>query len=150
MIRGLPPRGGGQGSRNGDSGPAQRRDDIGPEDPGPVVVVIQAHPGNRPGLRRRPQRQGHRLARARRTGDNGQRAPARALGDQPGDPRPRRRPARHARRCDLRCQHRHSGPGAPGRRTGMACAGRCRDGNGPVIRPGARDDVQICPTHVTP
>ena len=48
---GPPPRGG-QRLREGNTGPAQCRDDIGPEDPGPVVDLIQ--PGPRPPARVRP------------------------------------------------------------------------------------------------
>ena len=92
--------------RDGNAGPAQCRDDIGPEDLRLVVELIQADPGHRPGFGRRPQRQRHRLARARRAGDNRQRAPPRALGDQLGDPRPRHHPVRHTRRGDLRDQDR--------------------------------------------
>jgi hypothetical protein len=106
MIRGLPPRGGGQRLRNGDSGPARRREEIGPGDSRLVVVVIQGNPGNRAGFRGGPQRQGRRLARAGRAGDNGQRAPPRTLGDQLGDPRAVHRPVRHTRRRDPRCRDR--------------------------------------------
>jgi hypothetical protein len=106
VIRGLPPRGGRERLRNGDSGPARRRDETGPEDSWLVVVVIQVNPGNRPGFRGSPQRQVHRLARAGRAGDNGQRAPPRTLGNQLGDPRALHRPVRHTRRRDPRCQDR--------------------------------------------
>ena len=109
-VVGRPPsRGGRQCSRDGNAGPAQGRDEIGPEDPRPVVVVIQGYPGHRPRFRRRPQRQGHRLARAGWAGDHRQRAPPPTLGDQHGDPRARHRPARHTRRRDLRCQDRSAG-----------------------------------------
>jgi hypothetical protein len=104
MVCRPPPRGGRQRPRDGRAGAAQRRGDVGPEDPRLVVVVVQGNPGHRPGFRRRPQRQGHRLARAGGAGDDRQRAPSRALGDQLGDPRPRDRPVRHAGHRDLGCQ----------------------------------------------
>ena len=92
--------------RNGNARPTQCCRDIGPEHLRPVVELIQAEPGNHPGSGRRPQRQGHCLARARRARDNGQRAPPRPLGDQLGDVRTMHRPLRHTRRGDLRCQDR--------------------------------------------
>ena len=107
-VPGVPAPRGGQRRRQGHAGPAQRRDDIGPEDPGPVVELIHTDPGDRPGFGRRPQRQGHRLARARRAGDNSQPAPPRPLRDQLGDPRPRHHPVRHERCGDLRCQDRNA------------------------------------------
>ena len=96
ILRRPPPRGG-QRPGNGNTRPAQCGDDIGQEHPWPVVIVVQAEPGDRPGLCRRPQCQGHRLARADRAGDHGQRAAPHTLGDQCGDPRPLHRPVRHTR-----------------------------------------------------
>ena len=90
--------------RKGNSGPAQGRDGIGPEGAGLVVEVVQGNPGNSTGFGRRPQRQGHRFARAGRASDDGQPASPRALGDQLGDPRPRHRPVRHTWHGDPGCQ----------------------------------------------
>ena len=106
MIGAPPPRGGRQRPRHSNAGPVQCRNDIRPEEPRPDVEVIQGNPGDRPGVRRRPQRHGHRLARARRAGDSGQRAPPCTLGDQLGDPRALNGPVRRIRRGDLRCQDR--------------------------------------------
>ena len=102
----LPRPGGRQGPRNGHAGPAQCRDDIRPEDPRTVVVVIETDPGHRAWARRRPQRHSHRLARAGRAGDNSQPAPRCVLANQLADPRARNGPARHARRGDLSGQNR--------------------------------------------
>ena len=109
MIGRPPPRGGRQRFGYGNAGPAQGRDGIGPEDPRPVVVTVQADPGHNPWFRRRPQRQGHRFARARRAGHDSQRARPGTLGDQLGDPRARHRPAGHTRRGDLSGQDRITG-----------------------------------------
>ena len=119
-VPGVPSPRGGQRRRQGHAGPAQRRDDVGPEDPGPVVELIHTDPGDRPGFGCRPQRQGHCLARARRAGENGQRAPPRSLGDQLSDPPPRHHPIRHTRRGDFSRHDRNAGgncqPSGAGRR----------------------------------
>ena len=103
---------------NGHTGLTQRRHDIGPEHARPIVELVEPDPGHRPGLGRRPQGQGHRLARAGRAGHDRQRAPPGTLGDQLGDPRARYRPVRHVRWCDLRGQDRvadgHGSPAATG------------------------------------
>ena len=99
-----PARSSRQHLRNGNSGPAKRRDGVGPEGAWLVIEVIQGDPGNSPGFGRCPLQQGHRFARAGRAGDDGQRALPRAFGDQLGDPRPRHCPVRHTWRGDLGCQ----------------------------------------------
>ena len=108
-VASFPPSRGGRHLWNGNAGPTQCRGDVGPEDPRPVVVFIHSDPGDRDGFDRRPQGQRRCLARARGAGDDSQRAPPAALGDQLGDPRSRHRPVRHARRCDLSCQDRDVG-----------------------------------------
>ena len=137
---------GGQRRRQGHTGPAQRRDDIGPEDPRPVIELIHADPGHHPGPGRRPQRQGRRLARARRAGDNSQRAPPRTLHDQLGDPRPRHGPARHTRHGDLSRHDRNAGgncrPSGAGRHL-LRDMGRHRDLPGSLPRPAAIRSLAI-------
>ena len=101
-------------------------------------------------LRRRPQRQGHRFARAAgpvTTLSGRHRAPSaislitrgRATA-QPGPPGP----------VIFDAVIGILTPRAPPRVTGMAGAGRYRDSRRTVIRPAVGDDVQTCPAHVTP
>jgi hypothetical protein len=101
------PRPGGRqcpGQRN--AGSAQRRDEIGPEDSWPVVVLLQGQLGDRPGFRLGPHCQCHGLACPGRAGDHGQRAAPHAAGNERGDPRPRHQPGRAARYGDLGRQDR--------------------------------------------
>ena len=101
-----PPHGGRQRPRQGNAGRTQRRHDVRPEDPWPVVELIQAEPGNNPGFGHRPQRQGRRLPRARRAHDNSQLAPPHVLGDELGDARALHSPLGQTRRRDLHCRDR--------------------------------------------
>jgi len=118
MVADPPPHGGRQRPRQGNTGLPQRRHDVRPEDPWPVGELIQAEPGNDPGFGHRPQRQGRRLARARRAGNNSQLAPPHVLGDELGDTRALHGPLGHTRRRDLRCRDRiadgHCGPSHAG------------------------------------
>ena len=123
MARRPPARSSRQLLGKGNSGPAQGCDGIAPEGAWLVLEVVHGDPGNSSGFGRCPQRQGHRFAHAGRAGDDGQRAPPRALGDQLGDPRPRHRPARHTWRGD------------PGGQDGDA-SGNCRPPGGSRHLPG--------------
>jgi len=119
MVADPPSHRGRQRPRQGNAGFTQRRHDVRPEDPWPVVELIQAGPGSDPGFGHCPQRQGRRLARARRAGDDSQLAPPHVLGDELGDAGALHGPLGHSRRRDLRCRDRivggHCGPSGAGR-----------------------------------
>ena len=121
MLSGAPPASGWQRSWQRNPGFAQGRGEIGPEDPGPVVVLVETEPGDRPGPRRGPYRQRHRLACSRRAGDHGQRAALQAAVDELGDPLTRHDPGRPARYGDLGQQDRIV---AAPHRTSRSCSNR--------------------------
>jgi len=111
MVDRIPAHRRDHGPGNGHAGPPQCLQDVGPEHPGLVVMVVDGDPRGRAlDAGRGPHGQGHRLARPGWPGHRRHRPP-RALDDEFLDARPRDEPFGNAGHGDLGRQERVAGPG---------------------------------------